>query len=115
MNVSNTTAHHKTELYLLLGRNWKVQSHHLGFQLSDVPQGQSSLNVNSVWQTSSGTAEARQELHDWLKAGRMSSITQNLESDNKLPNVTFGKSLDCKFMDWLWEEQKKCSCHGCHN
>lgn len=86
-----------------------MQSHHLGLLLSNVSQGQGSLNVNSVWQTSKSTAKARQELHDWLKAGRMSSIAQNLESDNELLNFTSGNSLDNYFMDWLWKEQKKTS------
>lgn len=37
----------------------------------------------------------------------MSSITQDFESDNDLLNFTSGNSLDSKFMDGLWEQQKK--------
>lgn len=81
-------------------------SHNLGLLLSNVPQGHNSINVNSEWQTSSSTAKAGQELHDWLKAGRMSSITQNFESNNKLLSVSSGNSLDSKFVDGLWEEKK---------
>lgn len=76
-------------------------SHHLGLFFSNVSQGQNTLNVNSVWQTSIGTAKARQELHDCLKAARMSSITQNFESDNELLNFTSGNSLYRKLVEWL--------------
>ena len=36
----------------------------------------------------------------------MSSITQNFQKGDKLLNFTVGKSLNSKFMDWLWEEHK---------
>lgn len=63
--------------------------------------------MNSEWQISSSTTKAGQEFHDWLNTGRMSSITQNFESNNDLLDFTSGKSLDSYFVDWLWEEQKK--------
>lgn len=85
----------------------KIKSHHLGLFLGNVPQGQNGINVNSVRQTRSSTTKARQELHEWLKAGRMSGITQNFESDNQFLYFTSGNSLDGKFMERLWEEQIK--------
>lgn len=81
-----------------------MSSHHLGLLLCDVPQGQNSIDVNSQRQTSSSTAKARQELHDWLKAGRMSGVTQNFESNSEFLNITSSNSLDSEFMDGLWED-----------
>lgn len=76
-------------------------SHHLRLFFSNVSQGQNTLNVNSVWQTCIDIAKARQELNDCLKAARMSSITQNFESDNDLFNFAPGNSLYYKLMEWL--------------
>lgn len=83
-----------------------MEFHQFRFPLSNIPQGQSSINVKSVWQGSTNAAKARKELHDWFKAGRVSGVTQNFENQNKLRHVPLGKSLDNPLMDWLWKEQK---------
>lgn len=82
----------------------RLLSHHLGLLLSNVPEGQNSIDVNSVWHAGGGVAKAGEELHDWFQAGGMSSITQDFENKGDLLETVSGNSLDSELVDWLQEK-----------
>ena len=78
-----------------------TKSYQLGLLLCDVPQGKDGLDVNIQGQGSSSSGESRQYLHDWLKTGRVASITQNFESHNSAVNIGVGNRLDKQVVDGL--------------
>lgn len=76
-------------------------SYHLGLPLCNSPQGQNGFNVNSVGKIVGTAAKARQKLHKWLQATRMSCIAQDFNSTDELIVVASFKSTDDKFVDGL--------------
>ena len=78
-----------------------IKSYQLGLLLCDVPQGKDSLDVNIQGQGSSSSGESRQYLHDWLKTGRVASITQNFERDNSSVNISVSNRSDKQIVDGL--------------
>lgn len=84
-----------------------MYSHLPGHLLCHISQGQNNFNVNSVWQFNICCTKARQELHQWLQASRVSSVAQNFNSKDDFLSIYFLHSSIQFFMDWLWMEQKK--------
>lgn len=83
-----------------------MYSHLSGHLLCHVSQGQNNFNVDSVWQFILCCTKARQELHQWLQASRVSSVAQNFNGKDDFLSICFLHSSIQFFMDWLWMEQQ---------
>lgn len=75
-----------------------------GLLLCNVPQSHNGISMDSHGQRCSCSAVYRQDLCDGLDTVRVAGITQNLQEQADVLDLTFGNSLCEKILDGLWAE-----------